>query len=192
MGSNPCKKKKHWLEHVYKIMIIVVALLLVSNFLYRQSSFYYKKLFYKPIFSLRLNENDLVMTQGEDFKLFVYAVNKRISWSSTNFKVAFVNFDGRVYAMNHGEAFIIAKIGDKKLKCRVNVLELDRKKLSLDEGDAYHLRVLGNANFVAYKSSNPEVASISWFGKVKAKKEGSAVITVKARGKTLRCRVAVK
>lgn len=139
-----------------------------------------------------MNDNDIVLTGGEDYKLFVYAINKRITWSSTNFKVAIVNFNGRVYAINHGEAYIVAKTGDKELKCRVNVLELNSKKLTLMEGDTYHLRVLGNANIVTYKSSNAEVVSVSWFGKIKAKKEGSAIITVKARGKTLLCKVTVK
>lgn len=69
------------------------------------------------------------MVKGEEFRLFVYGINKRVSYHSTNFRVAGVNFNGRVFAYQTGKAYIIAKVDNKELKCRVKVIDLNKKDL---------------------------------------------------------------
>ena len=132
------------------------------------------------------------MIKGEETRLFVFGINKRVSFSSTNFRVAGVNFNGRISAHQTGKAFIIAKVDGKKLKCRVHVVDINNEKLKLRKSDTYHLKISGTTAFVSWKSSNTEVASVSMFGTVKAKKKGTAVITAKVKHRTLKCTVIVK
>ena len=57
--------------------------------------------------------------------------------------MAGVDFAGRVFAYQTGKAFIIAKVDNKKLKCRVKVIDLNKKKLNLDVGKSFRLRIKG-------------------------------------------------
>lgn len=179
-------------KNIIKSAIITVSAIVVISFLYQKSGLYYRKPIFRPVFLQQLNRYDLVMAKGEEYKLYIYNINKRVLWSTTDFRVAFVNFNGRVYALQHGEAFIIAKVGDREYKCRVNVIDLNKDKLTLRAGDTYHLRVLGRSLFASYKSSNKAVARVSLSGRVKAERKGNAVITVRVKGKSLKCRVTVK
>ena len=115
-----------------------------------------------------------------------------MSFYSTNFRVAGVNFNGRVYAYRTGKAVIIAKVGKRKLKCRVKVIDLNRKRLNLRLGDTFRLRVKGPACFVRYTSSNSSVATVNIFGKVKAKRPGKTTITANVKGKHLKCVITVR
>lgn len=175
----------------FKAFIIIIIILLVLFFLYRNSSLFYRKKIILP-FSLHLNRQELYMVKGEEFRLFVYGINKRVSYHSTNFRVAGVNFNGRVFAYQTGKAYIIAKVDNKELKCRVKVIDLNKKRLTLDVSDTYRLRVKGPAILVRYKSSNPSVANVNIFGKIKAKSPGKATITATVRGKILKCKLTVK
>lgn len=51
---------------------------------------------------------------------------------------------------------------------------------------------LTSAQKVTYKSSNKKVATVTSKGVIKAKKKGTAVITVKSGSKTVKCKVTVK
>lgn len=182
-NSPPCK--------LYKILLFAVPAILILYFFIQNTSVFYRNDIALP-FSLHLNKQQLYLVKGEEYKLFVYRLNKRVSYKTTNFRVAGVNFNGRVIAYRTGKAFIIARVGDKELKCRVYVIDLNKDKLTLDVGASYRLKVKGCFAFTKYKSSYPEVASVSWFGRVKAKKKGRAVITARIKGKLLKCTVTVK
>lgn len=182
--GNPSKK-------LYKGIAFTVILLLLLFSLYRNSGLFYRKGIILP-FSLHLNRQEIYLIKGEEFRLFVYGINKRVSFYSTNPRVAGVNFNGRVYAYQTGKAIIIAKVDEKRLKCRVRVIDLSRDKLSLKVGDSYHLRIKGPAFYASYRSENPEVVSVSIFGRIKAKKPGRSTIIVKVKGKTLKSIVTVR
>jgi uncharacterized protein YjdB len=132
------------------------------------------------------------MIKGEETHLSVFGINKRVSFYSTNFRVAGVNFNGRVYAYRTGKAFIIAKVGKKELKCRVHVIDINKKTITLKKGKSYHLKIKGSNAFVLWKSNNKEVAEVSMFGKVRAMEKGCTVITAKVKGRRLRCTVYVE
>lgn len=192
MKNCRCKNNlKYNLCRIYRFVVILIIFFLIVNYIVKNSSIYYRKLYYSPI-SLQLNMKDLVLAKGEEYKLHVNRPNKRVSYSSTNFRVAGVNFNGRVYAYRTGKAYIIAKVSGKKLICRVRVLDINKSKLSLSVGKSYRIKIYGSAGFPSYKSSNPKVATINWRGKVKAKKPGKTTITVKARGKYFTCTVIVR
>ncbi|NLP35928.1 MAG: Ig-like domain-containing protein [Clostridiales bacterium] len=179
------------LKKIIKIIITFVIAIVVLRIFIMNTSIYYRKHILLP-FALHLSEQDIVLRKGEEDRLFINGINKRVSYYSTNFRVVGVNFNGRIFAYRTGKAFIVAKVDGKKLKCRVRVIDINKDKLRLAIGDSYRLKVYGPANFVKWKSSNPRVASVSMFGKVKAKGKGRAVITATWKGKNLKCVVAVR
>ena len=189
MEKPGCKKILS--NKLCKGIIILLILIVIIFSLYRNSGLFCRKKIILP-FSLHLNRQELYLVKGEEFRLFVYGINKRVSFYSTNFRVAGVNFNGRVFAYQTGKAFIVAKVDGKKLKCRVKVIDLNRDKISLDVGDSYRLRIKGPAVFAKYKSSNSSVASVNAFGRIKGKQRGKTTITVKVKGKTLKCNVTVR
>ncbi|TAH72833.1 MAG: hypothetical protein EWM47_03100 [Anaerolineaceae bacterium] len=174
-----------------KGIIILIIVLVVVFSLYRNSGLFYRNGIILP-FSLHLNKQEVYLVKGEEFRLIVYRINKRVSFHSTNFRVAGVNFNGRVFAYQTGKTFIVAKVGNKELKCRVKVIDLNKEQLNLHVGESYRLGIKGPAFFAKYKSSNPSVASVNIFGKVKAKSTGITTITVNVKGKILRCSVTVR
>ena len=54
------------------------------------------------------------------------------------------------------------------------------------------LKVTGYSKTVKWSSSNTKVAKVSSTGKITALKKGTAVITVKTNGISLKCKVTVK
>jgi uncharacterized protein YjdB len=178
-------------KSLYKGISITLILFIIILSLYRNTGLFYRKKIILP-FSLHLNRQDLILIKGEEFRLFVYGINKRVSYRSTNIRVAGVDFLGRVFAYRTGKTYIIAKVSGKKLKCRVRVIDLNKKQLKLSVGETYRLKVKGITDFARYKSSNPKVAKVNIFGKIKAKKPGKTTITVYIKGKVLKCKVTVE
>ena len=178
-------------QKIYKGIVVFIVLFVIIVSLYRNSGLFYSKGINLP-FSLHLNRQEVYLIKGEEFRLFVYGINKRVSYHSTNFRVAEVNFNGRVYAYQTGKAFIIASVDNKTLKCRVKVIDIGKRQLNLRVGDTYRLGLKGPVLFARYNSSNPLVASVSMFGKIEAKKTGRTTIYVNVKGKLLKCNVTVK
>lgn len=174
-----------------KLIIIILIVIIVWNYVYHNSSLFYRKLVYLP-FSLHLNTHDLYMIKGEEFHLFIYGINKKVSFSSTNIRVAGVNFNGRVFAYRTGKAFIVAKVDGKKLRCRVHVIDINKKKLQLSVGETYKLRVKGTNSLISWSSKDSKVAKVGMFGKVTAKKKGKTVVYAKVKGKKLKCEIIVR
>ena len=147
---------------------------------------------------ITLNQPTLEIPAGETFtfepEFFPHnATNRGVSWSSNNENVATIAADGTLTAVNMGKATITATTDDggKKAICYVTVtaaltdvsgVELSMSSLDLFVGDKFELEATvkpttaENKN-VTWKSSDPNVASISEDGTVKALKSGSATIT---------------
>lgn len=194
--KNCCKNKREVFQRrLIKGMIAGIMVLIIFQLIYENSSIFFRV---NNVFQRRatvkahLNENDLYLLKGEEFHLYVITLNQRVSFSTTNFWVAGVNFTGRVFGYQTGKCFILAKVDDRILKCRVHVLDMNKDKLSMKKGGSQRLRVLGTNSPVRWKSSNQEVAGVSLFGKVKARKRGRTIIYAKVKGKTLQCEVRVK
>lgn len=188
--KNNCNKPSLFAQ-LYKVIIVVLGVILIVHYIYENSSIFYRKSFQLP-FSLHLNEQDLYLIKGEEFKLSVFAINKRVSYYSTNFRVVGVNFNGRVYGYQTGKAFIIAKVDKKELRCRVHVIDINKKDVTLKKGQTYRLRIKGTGAFVRWKSSDKKIATVSMFGTVKAVSSGTTVIYGKVKGRTLKCTVKVR
>lgn len=69
----------------------------------------------------RLNKSKLSLKPGKSYKLKVKGKKKNATWSSNRKKIATVNKNGKVTAKKAGTATITAKIGKKRLRCRVTV-----------------------------------------------------------------------
>jgi uncharacterized protein YjdB len=176
---------------ILKILFYIILGILVSYLIYPYTSFYYYKPLFIP-FSQRLNRTDVILEKGESFKLYVVGVNKRAKFSSTDFKVAYVNLHGKVSAHKIGRAVIRVKVKNKILKCRIRVIELSKNSLTLKMGKKEKVKVRGNVLFVRWKSNNNKVAKINRWGKITAINKGSTNITAKVKDKILKCKIIVE
>ncbi len=70
---------------------------------------------------IKLNKKKLSLMEGTKRNLRVMNTKKKVKWSSSKKKIATVNKKGVVRARKPGKAVITAKVGKKKLKCKVTV-----------------------------------------------------------------------
>jgi uncharacterized protein YjdB len=159
--------------------------------------------------SVTLNKTELALEPGASETLTATvapdnATEKTVTWSTSNAEVATVE-DGKVTAVKEGEATITAKAGEKEATCKVRVkkgvvavesVTLNKTELELEPGASETLTAAvapDNATdkTVTWITSNAEVATVE-DGKVTAVKDGSAVITAMAGGKSAYCTVTVK
>ena len=75
-------------------------------------------------------------------------------------------------------------------------IKLNRRKLTLKKGKSFRLKVTltpaDSQDKITYKTSNKKIATVSKTGKIKAKKKGTAKITVISGKKKAVCKVKVK
>lgn len=79
----------------------------------------------------RLNYRKVTLVQGKKKRLKVRNLSRRrrkVKWYSTKKSVATVNRKGVVKAKRKGKAYIVAKIGRKKYRCKVIVKKKVRRK----------------------------------------------------------------
>lgn len=102
--------------------------------------------------SVKLNKSKLTLEVGTSKQLKVKGTKAgKVKWSSSKKKIATVSKKGKVTAVKIGKTDIIAKVGKKKLKCRVTV-----KNNGNDES-----RVTDNGGLVINQSTNVPVANIN-------------------------------
>ena len=127
----------------------------------------------------------------------------KLSYSSSNKKVAKVSKSGVITARASGKAKITIKSGRKKFVVTVTVPKKAPTDMqgvpatkSLKKGKSFTIKTkllpTGAEAKVTYKYSNKKVATVNAKGKVTAKKAGTAVITVTAGGIKQTCIVTVK
>ena len=82
--------------------------------------------------SIKLNKTSITMYTGKTYTLKVSGTSKKVTWSTSNKKVATVSSKGVVSAKSSGSATITAKVSNKNLKCKVTVKKATAtKKASL-------------------------------------------------------------
>ena len=123
-------------------------------------------------------------------------ISGKVTYKSSNKKVAAVNSKGKVTAKKTGKAVITVKCGNYKTKVTVYVNE----KLKLKKSSAV-IKVKGKTSIKAttnitgkikYTSSNKKIATVTSKGVVKGIKKGKATITVKCNGVSKKFKVTVK
>lgn len=70
---------------------------------------------------IKLKNSKITMTAGQTKGLKVIGTKKKVRWTSSNTKIATVNKKGRVKARRKGSCKIYARVGKKKLVCKVTV-----------------------------------------------------------------------
>ena len=77
--------------------------------------------------SITISKKKATMYARAQLKLSVSTKSKKVKWSSSNKKVATVSKKGMVTAKKPGKVTITAKVGKKKLKCRITVKKWNGK-----------------------------------------------------------------
>ena len=80
----------------------------------------------------------------------------------------------------------------KKTTLTVSAKGLKNNAVTLKKGKSLKLKVKTNAGKVTYKSNKPKIATVNKSGTIKAKKKGTATVSVKAGNKTVKIKVKVK
>ncbi len=155
-----------------------------------------------PVSKITLNRRSVSLKTGQKFTMKVTmspkkASNKKVSYESSNSKVATVNKKGVIRAVSAGTAKIMVTAADgsgKKVSCTVKVSErtvpvasltLNKTQLNLKQGGEEQLTVAVNPSnatdkTIRWASSNQAVARVSDNGTVRAFAEGTATITASA------------
>ena len=131
------------------------------------------------------------------------ATNKKITWSSSNTKVAQVDQNGVVKGIKEGTATIYAKSNNgKQASCKVIVQSVAVSKLTFAQSS---VPIVGKTQLnvtitpanatnrtLTWSSSNTKIVTVDNKGLVTPKDYGTATITVKSsNGKTATCKVTV-
>lgn len=161
----------------------------------------------------KLDKKSATMAIGKSVQLKVKNKGKaKVRWSSSKKKVALVSSRGKVTGKSKGKATITAKVTrkgkSKKLKCKVTVVR-GAKSLKVVDEDGKKVKSLTLEKFqsaklkgvitpkksndiVTWKSSNPEVASVSK-GTITGQYVGKATVQAKTySGKKVSIKVTVK
>lgn len=174
-----------------KRSVVLIIIIVISYLVYKQTRFYYNTPLFIP-FSVRLNTSNLVLVVGESYSLKVQSINKRVSYSSTDFKVADVLFTGKVIANRVGIAVINVEVGDSKVKCKVTVIDINKSRVTIGVGKQEKLSIEGTDAKVTWSSRNSTVATIDEDGTVTGQLRGTTTVVGKVKGKTLKCVVTVE
>jgi uncharacterized protein YjdB len=166
----------------------------------------------KPVTKVTTPLKTMYIKKGASITLPIVAYSDdgteaKLTWSSSNEKVATVNAAGKVTPKKTGTAKITARaMNGKSATVTVKVVTKATKPTkvsisgapkSLKKGKSAQLTVkvtpaaATNVN-VTFKSSKPGVISVDKTGKITAKKKGKATITFKAGGKSAKKVVTVK
>ena len=102
----------------------------------------------------RLNYKKVTLVQGKKKRLKVRNLSRRrkVKWYSTKKSVATVNRKGVVKAKKKGKAYIVAKVGKKKYRCKVIV----KKKVSKKKKKS-------NKKVKINKSTKKQLPSANWY-----------------------------
>ena len=124
-------------------------------------------------------------------------VTGKVTFKSSNKKVATVNSKGVITGKKAGKTVITVKVGKYTKKLTVTVkkpsFKLVKSSAKLKKGKKTTIRVkAAPVSKVTYKTSNKKVATVNSKGVVTAKKKGTAKITVKCNGITRTFKVTVK
>ena len=139
-----------------------------------------------------LNKKTATLNVRQRLQLTLKNNKKKITWSSSNKKVATVSGKGLVTAHAPGTVIITAKAGSKKYCCTIEVKKIKVKKLeihgpeSVDVGKKIRLKASvfpsdASNKKIKWISSNKSIATVSQKGIVTARKGGTTYITAVAQ-----------
>ena len=152
-------------------------------------------------------EKTVKLQKGQKQKIHAYiqplTTEDKLTFTSSNKKVAAVSKDGTITAKKAGKANITVKAGKKKVTVKVTVQAPAPTGINgvpatktLKKGKSFTIKPKlipsGAEAKITYSSSNKKVATVNAKGKVTAKGKGTAVITVKAGSIVRTCEIIVR
>ncbi len=143
---------------------------------------------------IKLNKTSIVLLKGKTAKLKVKNATGKISWKSSKRSVASVNSKGVVKGKSVGTAYISAKANKQTKKCKVKVEDPrfanNQLEVNIDE-ESFYLNILGCKHDAKWYSSNDDIIYVDDDGELLLLDVGTATITAKVHGKTLKCKITV-
>ena len=152
----------------------------------------------------------LTLAKGATYKKLASSITvtpvtskEKVTYSSSNKKVATVSSKGVIKAKKAGTAKITVKSGKKKVVVTVKVTGVKTTNLSgvpaaknVSKGKSFKIKAIATPKNtdekITFKSSNKKVATVTSKGVVKGLKKGAATITVQSGSKKMTCKVTVK
>ena len=169
-----------------KNIFFITCFILLMGFFVMPST----KLTTQAAIKTRLNYTSIKMAEGKTRQIKVLGRRgRKVKWTSNNPKVATVE-NGKITTLKGGKATITAKVGAKRLRCRVTSVGLNTTELTLAKGNRFQLKAI-NAKNTKWVSTNESILRVSRKGSVKAVKEGVAKIVCRTNGERLVCKVYV-
>ncbi len=150
------------------------------------------------ISSLKINSSEITMLVGKTRKLSSYVTptntTESVNWYSTDTSIVVVDSEGTITTVGPGIADVVVYGGTTNVStaCKVHALALSKTSINLGQYDIFDLAVDGSDGFqVAWRTSNPRVATVDNTGHVVARMRGTTTITATVDNKTLTCVVNV-
>ena len=152
----------------------------------------------------------LTLAKGATYKKLASSIavtpvtsKEKVTYSSSNKKVATVSSKGVIKAKKAGTAKITVKSGSKKVVVTVKVTGVKTTNLSgvpaaksVSKGKSFKIKAIATPKNtdekITFKSSNKKVVTVTSKGVVKGLKKGTATITVQSGSKKMTCKVTVK
>lgn len=152
----------------------------------------------------------LTLAKGATYKKLASSIavtpvtsKEKVTYSSSNKKVATVSSKGVIKAKKAGTTKITVKSGKKKIVVTVKVTGVKTTNLSgvpaaksVSKGKSFKIKAIATPKNtdekITFKSSNKKVATVTSKGVVKGLKKGTATITVQSGSKKMTCKVTVK
>jgi len=151
--------------------------------------------------SIKLNRSKATIYTKRQTKVTLQATvtgsSKAVTWRTSNKKVATVNNKGVVTAKKKGTATITATANGVSVTCRVTVrnpsVKVQKTRVTLRRGKRATIKATAlPSGKITYKTNNKSVATVSKKGVIRARRKGTAKITVRANGVKRTVTVKVK
>ena len=126
--------------------------------------------------------------------LKITGASKKAKWYSSDKSIATVDKNGKVTGVKEGTVKITAKVEHKEITCTVKVEnpKLSKTSAKIYLGGVTKLEVSGTSDTVTWSTSDKSVAKVSKDGSVTGVGKGTATITAKVGGRSLKCTIKVK
>ena len=174
-----------------KLRMIFSFVLILSIATFSTSLFTKDIVTAKAASNIQISNKSLALELGHYKTIKIYGTSTKASWSSSNSWVASVSSGGKVTAKAAGTATITASVNGKKITCKVTVIRINKKTLTMLPGKSSTLAITGTNSEVAWDSSNETIATVSGSGKITANAPGTTTITASVDDKDITCKITV-
>ena len=125
------------MKKIVKILVIFLVAICMSAIMQTKSN----------AAEIEISKTKKTLFVGAEYNLKISGTNKKITWTSSNKKVATVSSKGRIKAKKKGSTEITANVGKQKLKCAIRVKNLPRESkktkgviyLTFDDGPSANI-----------------------------------------------------